>query len=166
MGAVSDEAGEHTAFHPGKCARVLYDGVELGIFGELHPQVQEHYSFGKAPVIAAEIDLPKLLKAFTKVRDLTPVPTFPPVLEDLAIVVDEDMPAAKVEATIYSANHMVSKVELFDIFRGEQVGAGKKSLAYKVTYQADQTLTDKDAAKIRKKIIGRLRHDLDANLRE
>jgi phenylalanyl-tRNA synthetase beta chain len=62
---------------------------------------------------------------------------------------------------------MVTRVELFDIFRGEQVGAGKKSLAYSLTYQSEtDTLTDKAAAKIRKKIIGKLKHDLDAKLRE
>ncbi|MCD4752980.1 MAG: phenylalanine--tRNA ligase subunit beta [Anaerolineaceae bacterium] len=166
VGKVSYEVSDHHSFHPGKCARILFDGIELGVFGELHPLVQEYYDFGRAPVIAAEIQLPKLLQAFAKARGIEAVPTFPPVLEDLAIVVDEDIPASKVEATIYNGNKLVSDVQLFDIFRGEQVGEGKKSLAYKVTYQADHTLTDKEAAKIRKKIIGRLKYELDAKLRE
>ena len=157
----------HPSFHPGKCAAVLVDGVELGVFGELHPVVKENYNFASAPVLAAEFELDELIQVLAKNSDLVPVPTFPPVLEDLAIVVDEDVPAAKVEETIRKASNMVSQVRLFDIFRGEQVGEGKKSLAYSLTYQSEtDTLTDKAAAKIRKKIIGRLKHDLDANLRE
>ncbi|MEE4195672.1 MAG: phenylalanine--tRNA ligase subunit beta, partial [Anaerolineae bacterium] len=166
-GKVEYIPGSHPSFHPGKCADVLVNGVKIGVFGEIHPVVKEHYDFGPAPVLAADFELEELLQVLAGNTDLVPVPTFPPVLEDLAVVVDEDVPAAKVEDTIRGASNMVTRVELFDIYRGEQVGAGKKSLAYSLTYQSDtETLTDNAAAKIRKKIIGKLKHDLDAKLRE
>ncbi|MBN2048633.1 MAG: phenylalanine--tRNA ligase subunit beta [Anaerolineaceae bacterium] len=161
------ERADHPSFHPGKCAQVSVNGQALGVFGVIHPVVHEHYNFGKAPVMAAELKLEALLPILAAHVDLTPVPTFPAVLEDLAVVVDEDVPSAAVEAAIRKGGgKMLGKVELFDIFRGEQIGAGKKSLAYALSYQADDhTLSEKEAAKIRKKIIGRLKHDLDAELR-
>jgi len=108
-----------------------------------------------------------LMQALAPKKELVPVPTFPPVLEDLAIVVAEEVNAAQVEAVIRAASNRVTQVQLFDIFRGAQVGEGKKSLAYSLTYQSDSaTLSDQDAAKIRKKIIGRLERELDAKLRE
>lgn len=166
-GTVEYTADDHPSFHPGKCAAVLVNGIKIGVFGELHPMVKEHYTFGTAPVLGADFELDELLQVLAGNSDLVPVPTFPPVLEDMAVVVEEDVPAAKVEETIRSASSMVTRVELFDIYRGEQVGEGKKSLAYSLTYQSDtETLTDNAAAKIRKKIIGKLKHDLDANLRE
>jgi len=95
------------------------------------------------------------------------VPVLPPVFEDLAVVVDEDLPAERVEALIrQTGGKIVSDVRLFDVYRGEKVGAGKKSLAYSITYQArDKTLTDKDVAAIRARILRRLEQELGATLR-
>jgi phenylalanyl-tRNA synthetase beta chain len=89
------------------------------------------------------------------------------VYEDLAVVVDEATPAAAVRDLISEAGApMLRKVELFDVYRGDQIGAGKKSLAYALTYQADdKTLTDKVVAKLRKKIVKRLGRKLGATLR-
>jgi phenylalanyl-tRNA synthetase beta chain len=166
-GEVTYTPADHPAFHPGKCAAVSVEGVMLGVFGELHPLVKDHYEFGSAPVLAADLALTPLMQALAPKKELVPVPTFPPVLEDLAIVVAEEVNAAQVEAVIRAASNRVTQVQLFDIFRGAQVGEGKKSLAYSLTYQSDSaTLSDQDAAKIRKKIIGRLERELDAKLRE
>ena len=95
------------------------------------------------------------------------MPTFPPVLEDLALVVDEAVPAEKVEALIrQTGGKLLTDVQLFDVFRSEQIGAGKKSLAYQLTYQApDRTLTDDEVTQLRNKIIKRLEHELGAKLR-
>ncbi len=95
------------------------------------------------------------------------VPALPPVLEDIAVVVDEAVPAEKVVQAIREAGgKMLTGVTLFDIYRGEQIGAGKKSLAYSLTYQAsDRTLTDQEAAQIRQRIIRRLEQELAARLR-
>jgi phenylalanyl-tRNA synthetase beta chain len=139
----------------------------LGVFGELHPRVQENYDFA-APVVAAEIDLEAVLPLLPAVgHPVQGVIDFPPILEDIAVVVDEVVPAARIEALIrQTGGKLLAGVRLFDIFRGPQIGEGKKSMAYGLTYQApDRTLTDKDAAQIRGKIIRRLEQELGAKLR-
>jgi phenylalanyl-tRNA synthetase beta chain len=155
------------AFHPGKCARVYIQDRLLGVMGELHPQVRERYDLPDRPVLAADLDLSVILQSIPELYPVTPVPAFPPALEDLAVIVDEDLPAARVEEVIRRAGgEMVTAVRLFDVYRGEQIGAGKKSLAYSVTYQAvDHTLTDKELQKIRQRIIRRLEQELGAHLR-
>lgn len=157
----------HPSFHPGKCAQVLAGEQVLGVFGELHPRVQENYDFA-APVMAAEIDLEAVLPLLPPVgHPVQGVIDFPPILEDIAVVVDETIPAARIEALIrQTGGKLLAGVRLFDIFRGPQIGEGKKSMAYGLTYQApDRTLTDKDAAQIRSKIIRRLEQELGAKLR-
>lgn len=161
------ESGTHPSFHPGKCAKIYTDQIELGIFGELHPLVQEGYDFGAAPVIAAELDMTKLLSV-TPVRHIVDeISSYPPVLEDFAFVVDENVTADEVTALlVQTAGKILVDIQLFDVFRGVQVGEGKKSLAYNLTYQLpDRTMSDKDVTKIRKKIVKRLEQELDAKLR-
>ena len=164
---------EHPSFHPGKCASVLFNsrgGSEtrpyLGVFGELHPLVQENYDF-VSPVLAADFDLDAVLQAALASFDVKPVSEFPPVLEDIAVVVPENLPADRVEALIrQTGGKTLAAVRLFDVFRSEQIGAGKKSLAYSLTYQSfEGTLTDKDAAQIRSKIVRRLEQEVGAKLR-
>jgi phenylalanyl-tRNA synthetase beta chain len=161
----------HPIFHPGKCARMLADGQQIGVFGEIHPLVQEHYDLpvthAQMPLLAAEIDLDALLPLIPIRHDTHSVPEYPPVLEDLAVVVEDGLPAEKVVDVIRSAGgKIVANVRLFDVYRSEQIGAGKKSLAYSITYQAlDKTLTDKDVAGIRTRIVRRLEQELGARLR-
>jgi phenylalanyl-tRNA synthetase beta chain len=95
------------------------------------------------------------------------VPEFPPVKEDIAVIVDENVPGARVQSLIESAGgDLLVDVTLFDLYRGEQIGAGKKSLAYRLTYQApDRTLTDAEAAKIRERIVKKLKEEAGAVLR-
>lgn len=154
-------------YHPGKSAEVKINGTRIGIFGELHPQVKDRFDIGEHAVLAAEFDLDVLLPLVPDLKETEPVSTFPPVLEDIAVIVDETLPASDVEVKIWSAGgKQLKRVELFDVFRGEQLGAGKKSLAYNLTYQApDRTLSDKDAAKIRQHIIYVLEKELGAKLR-
>jgi phenylalanyl-tRNA synthetase beta chain len=157
---------EHPSFHPGKCAAVVLNGSPLGVFGELHPQVQENYDF-VSPVLAADFDLEAVMASIPAEYPIRPVSEFPPVLEDIAVIVDEVLPADRVEALIkQTGGKMLESVHLFDVFRSEQVGAGKKSLAYALTYRSyEGTLTDKDAAGIRTRIIKRLENELGAKLR-
>jgi phenylalanyl-tRNA synthetase beta chain len=161
----------HPIFHPGKCARMLADGQQIGVLGEIHPLVQEHYDLpvthAQMPLLAAEIDLDALLPLIPIRHDTHSVPEYPPVLEDLAVVVDDATPAEKVVEVIRLAgSKIVANVRLFDIYRSEQIGSGKKSLAYSITYQApDKTLTDKDVAGIRARIVRRLEQELGAKLR-
>ncbi len=152
--------------HPGKAAEVKVYDQSVGVFGELHPLIKAHFELGNAPVLVAEFDLEKLASA-AATYTITPVPEFPPVLEDIAVIVDETIPASKVEALIHqTGGKSVTNVRLFDIYRGDQVGSGKKSLAYNLTYQApDKTMTDAEAAAIRNKIIKRLEQEIGAKLR-
>jgi phenylalanyl-tRNA synthetase beta chain len=98
---------------------------------------------------------------------MQPVPAFPPVLEDLALVVEENIPAERVAEVIkLGAGRIVTNITLFDVYRSEQIGKGKKSLAYSLTYQsADKTLTDNDVAQVRGRIVRQLEQDLGARLR-
>lgn len=151
--------------HPGKAAEVKVDGQTVGVFGELHPLIKEKYEVGEAPVIVAEFDLEKL-RTMSPSYGITPVSEFPPVYEDIAVIVDESVPAARLEALIrQTGGKTVTDVRLFDVYRGEQIGAGKKSLAYSLTYQSDKTMTDAEAAAIRNKIVKRLEYEVGAKLR-
>jgi phenylalanyl-tRNA synthetase beta chain len=161
------EPAQIPIFHPGKCARVLLGERQVGVMGELHPLVQERYDVGDKPVLAAELDLQALMSAIPERYPVVPVSPYPPVLEDLAVVVDEQVPAERVAQVIRDAGGaMLSELRLFDVYRGEQIGVGKKSLAYSLVYQSyDQTLTDNQVLKIRERIVRRLESEMDAHLR-
>jgi phenylalanyl-tRNA synthetase beta chain len=161
------EPADRMPYHPGKCALMYCGEQEIGILGELHPLIKQNYDFGQAPVLAAELKLAEILTLVPGWFDTVPVPALPPVLEDLAVIVDEDMPAVRVlETILQGGGKLLKEARLFDVFRGEQIGAGKKSLAYSLTYQAtDRTLTDKDAAQVRQRIIRRLEQELGARIR-
>jgi phenylalanyl-tRNA synthetase beta chain len=151
--------------HPGKAAEIKLNGQTVGVFGELHPLTKEKYEFGPAPVIVAEFDLDALRKA-SPAYGIVPVPEVPPVLEDIAVIVDESVAAERVASLIkQTGGKTVTNVRLFDVYRDEKIGAGKKSLAYSLTYQSDKTMTDAEAAAIRTKIIKRLEHEVSAKLR-
>jgi len=167
LAGVRYEPTQHPSFHPGKCARILVGERYLGIVGELHPQVREHYELPVSPLLAAELDLESVQAAIPLRYEVEGVPTYPPVLEDLALVVDEVVPAEQVEAMMrQAAGKTLAGVRLFDVYRGGQAGAGKKSLAYSLTYQApDRTLTDQEVLQIRQRIIRRLEQELGAKLR-
>ncbi|MBC7878268.1 MAG: phenylalanine--tRNA ligase subunit beta [Anaerolineales bacterium] len=165
---VSYTASESTPYlHPGKAAEVKVNGQVMGVFGELHPLVKEKYELGDAsrPVLVAEFDL-ELLRKATPTYGIVPVSEFPPVYEDIAIIVDESVLAEEIEALIkQTGGKIVTNVRLFDVYRDEKIGAGKKSLAYSLTYQAEKTMTDADAAAIRNKIVKRLEKEVGAKLR-
>jgi phenylalanyl-tRNA synthetase beta chain len=162
------EPGKHPAFHPGRCAQVSVGDTMVGVLGELHPQVREAFELPEGqPVCTLEFDLDKLLTTWGAPRTLAPISVHPPVYEDLAVVVDENVSELDVRALItQTGSSLMRSVTLFDVYRGEQAGAGKKSLAYRLVYQADdRTLTDKEVAKLRGKIVHRLEREVNATLR-
>ncbi len=164
---ISYSATDSTKYlHPGKAAEIKINDQIVGAFGELHPLVKEKYELGNSPVLVAEFDL-ETLRALNPTYSITPVPEFPPVLEDIAVIVDESVAASGVEALIHqTGGKSVTNVRLFDVYRGDQIGIGKKSLAYSLTYQAsDKTMTDSEAAAIRNKIVKRLEQEVGAKLR-
>ena len=164
---VSYQPSRYPVFHPGKCAQITWAEKQLGVFGEVHPEVHSQYDWPRTHVYAAYFDLAVLLEAVPDRYVSHPVPEFPPVLEDLALVVDEDLPAERVEALIrQTGGKVITRVSLFDVFRSSQIGQGKKSLAYSLSYQApDKTLSDRDVAGIRTRIVRRLEQELGAKLR-
>jgi phenylalanyl-tRNA synthetase beta chain len=155
-----------THLHPGKAAEVKAGDKVIGVFGELHPLVKEQYELGDSPVLVAEFDL-DAMRSIAPTYGIKTIPETPPIYEDIALIVDEAVPAEKVEALIrQTGGRSVTDVRLFDLYRGDQIGAGKKSLAYALTYQAeDKTMTDADAAAIRNKIVKRLEKEIGAKLR-
>jgi phenylalanyl-tRNA synthetase beta chain len=161
------ERVERAALHPGRAARLLVGGAEIGVLGELHPRARERFDLPPQPVVVMELDLDALLAGWGATQAMTEISTQPAVYEDLAVVVDEGAPAAQVEALIrQSGGRLLVAARLFDIYRGGQVPAGKKSLAYALTFQApDRTLTDEDTRKLRSKIVARLERELGAVLR-
>jgi phenylalanyl-tRNA synthetase beta chain len=164
---ISFESITHPSFHPGKCARVLLQGTQLGVMGELHPSVKRQYDLGDAAILVAELSLEPILERSSTEITVETVKSFPPVLEDLAIVVTESITAEQVESAIRVAGgDLLQEVRLFDLYRGDQIGEGRKSLAFALTYQAaDRTLTDEDVEKVRQSIIDRLRDEIGAELR-
>ncbi|MBV6451502.1 MAG: Phenylalanine--tRNA ligase beta subunit [Anaerolineales bacterium] len=165
LSGISYAPAESSSFlHPGKAAEVKVNGQTVGMFGELHPLAKEKYDFESAAIVA-EFDLDALRNA-APTYGITPVSEFPPVFEDIAVIVDESVAAERVESLIkQTGGKTVTRVRLFDVYRDEKIGAGKKSLAYNLTYQSDKTMTDADAAAIRMKIVKRLEHEVGAKLR-
>ena len=155
------------SFHPGKSARIEQEGRTLGFLGEVHPQVLGNYELPDRSLPAALLDVASLIGGVDELYDVSPIYDQPPVLEDLALVVNEEIPAGEVEALVWqTAGNILREVRLFDVYRGEQLGEGKKSLAYSLVYQhPEKTLTDKEVLAIRNKIVSRLEKELGAQLR-
>lgn len=157
----------HTSFHPGRSAQVYSGNVPLGVFGELHPLVARAFELTNASVLIAELDLDALMQVSSAEYQVKPLPVTPPVLEDIALVVPESVPAAEVEQVILQAGgDLLKDVRLFDVYSGGAIPAGHRSLAYSLTYQTDEkTLTDSEVAKVRSKIIKAAEKQLGAKLR-
>lgn len=165
---VAFEPADETSYRRGRTAQLRVDGQVVGVLGELHPMVQEAFDIPPSPpVLAAEIDLAALEAGVPERFSVRPVPRFPSVHQDIALVVDENLPAAQVQAAIVQAGgQLLSDVRLFDVFRGPQIGEGKKSLAFTLTYTAsDRTLTDEQVARVQARIVRSLETTLGARLR-
>ena len=132
-------AAECAPWHPGRCVEVLVDSVVVGHAGELHPAACERLGV-PARTCAVELDLTAI-----GVREVLPAPTisaYPAVNQDVALVVDASVPAADVESALRSGGgELLESVRLFDVYTGAQLGEGRKSLAYALTFRAaDRTL--------------------------
>jgi phenylalanyl-tRNA synthetase beta chain len=169
-GAISYAPVEHSSFHPGRTAELQIDGRVIGVLGEVHPLVRQAFGLGldlDKPVLAAELDLDALLADVLTLREIAPVPTQPAVYQDIALIVDEATPAADVVAVITQAGGaLLEAARLFDVYRGDPIPAGKKSLAYALTYRApDRTLKDNEVAKVHAGIVRAAEKRLGAVLR-
>ena len=150
--------------HPGITAEVSCEGETLGYVGKLDPAIAEELSLDRS-VFVSEIDYTKLM-AHAKPFKYTPLPKFPEAVRDLALVADNALTCAEVEREIYSACKYVTHVKLFDIFVGKQVGEGKKSMAYTVTFTPkDEAFTPENVDNFVKKILNNLKHKLNVEIR-
>ncbi len=149
---------------PGRTAEVVIDGRKVGTIGQVHPQAAAHFDIGQE-VYLFELIVDELLPSVVPARRVEAVSRFPPVVQDIALVVDKQLPAERVRALI-AEHELVASARVFDVYEGERIPAGKKSLAFSVTYQsADQTLTDADVAKAQRAIVERLKREVGAELR-
>ena len=139
---------------------------KAGVFGEVHPDVTENYGID-VDCYVAELDLDMLFQAATTVKAYKPLPKFPAVTRDIALLCDDSILVADIEDCIRRAGgNLVEKVQLFDIYKGAQIPEGKKSIAYAIAYRDEKkTLEDKDISKVHDKILKALEHKLGAVLR-
>ncbi len=154
------------SYHPGRCAAVSIDGVEIGVMGQIHPLVAANYGMD-VDVYCAELDFGKLMAAQLEDATYTPLPKYPAVSRDLSLICDESVTVAQVEDVITAAaGKLLREVKLFDIYRGVGVPAGKKSMAFSLVLRADdRTLTDSDSEGVVSKVLAALKEKLDASLR-
>ncbi len=150
-----------------RCAEVKVGGVSLGLMGEVHPTVRAAFDLPAVRIAAAELRVEPLIRPHWQLDPMRPISVFPPVLEDLAFIVGEEITVRQVEQAIRAAgSELLAAVELFDLYRGEPLPVGSKSLAFRLTYQSHESnLRDTDVAKLRERIIRRVERDTGGKLR-
>ena len=157
---------ENAAYHPGRCADVFVGGTFVGTMGQIHPVVAENIGIS-GEVYTAEINLSTLFTLLAPESLYEPLPKFPSVERDLALVCDDALPAADVENCIRSAGgKLLRKVKLFDLYKGKGIPEGKKSLAFNLELRSDErTLTDADSEAVIKNVLEKLENELGAVIR-
>lgn len=153
-------------FHPGRAARLEYNGETLGVIGELHPDLCERLEIVAPRAMAAELDLERIAQLVEPARYRS-ISRYPATTQDLSLVISAEVSAERVMAAIRKyAGPLLESLTLFDIYEGEQLGAGKRSLTYRLAFRApDRTLSDADIAKTRQKIVRGLEYDVGATIR-
>ena len=155
------------AYHPGRTAGIFIGKDKIITFGEIHPIVCSNYDI-KTKAYVAEISIDKLVKYSKTAKKYTPIPKFPAVERDLAIIVDEEIESGSIEKIIQkSAKNILEQVKLFDVYRNEKMGENKKSLAYSLVFRsAEKTLTDEEISQNMSNIISGLEKQFKAELRK
>ncbi|MDD5793344.1 phenylalanine--tRNA ligase subunit beta [Clostridium sp. HCP1S3_B4] len=157
---------ENPTFHPGKTAALVIRGKKVGVFGEVHPDVAENYSID-VPCMLAELDLDKLYEASNTTKKYSPIAKFPAATRDISVVVNDNILAGDIYDIIKKAGGaLIEKISLFDIYKGEQIEKGKKSMAYAIIYRNNKkSLTDEEVNKVHDRILKSLEKEVDAELR-
>ncbi len=157
---------ENPSFHPGRCASVLVNGAVIGTLGQVHPKVAANFKVG-TDVYCALLDFEALLLGYTTDRKFKPLPKFPATSRDIAVLLDASMNVGEIEKMIKKQNSpILESYKLFDVYQGEQVGKDKKSVAYSLSFRAeDRTLTDEEVNAVMDKILDSLQKELGAELR-
>lgn len=157
---------EHPTFHPGKTAKLYVNKEFAGLLGEVHPDVLDNYDIDEKCYIA-ELNLDVLLKNANIEKKYSPLPKFPAVERDMALLVDDEVLVQDIENIIRNkGGKILENVKLFDIYKGSQIPKGKKSVAYSIVYRMpNRTLTDSEVSKVHNKIVRTLENNLGAELR-
>lgn len=157
---------DNPTFHPGRCAKISAGGKTLGIIGEIHPAVGRKYGI-ETPVYIGELDFENVfLNIGTDVK-FKELPKYPAVTRDIAMLVDKTVPVADIEEVVKKASgKLLESINLFDVYEGEQIPEGKKSVAYSAVYRAlDRSLTGDEVQKVFDKVLKNLENQLGAQLR-
>ncbi|WP_046174021.1 phenylalanine--tRNA ligase subunit beta [Domibacillus indicus] len=165
MERLSFQKAAPEGFHPGRTASVLLDGQPVGVIGQLHPALAKEADLKEAYLF--ELKLDALLHAERKNLGYTPIPRFPSISRDIALVVDSTAEAALLEGIIKEAGGpLLMKVHLFDVYEGDKMEEGKKSVAFALTYMnPEKTLTDEEVTAVHEKVLAALKEKADADLR-
>ncbi len=158
---------DNPSFHPGRTAALMMNGQEFGIIGEIHPTVLENYEMDTKAYVGI-LDFDTLLNNYNEVSRYTPLPKYPAITRDIAMLVKDEILVKQIEDIIKKCSgKLLEDIKLFDVYKGKQIPNGMKSVAYSITYRAsDRTLTDEDINKVFNKMLKQLKTDLDAQLRE
>jgi len=158
---------DYGVYHPGRCARISLEGEELGIMGEVHPDVADRFEIGTR-CYCAEFMFDAIMRHAKTDASYSPLPKYPSTSRDIALLVDECQSVGDMEQVIRSnGEDILEQVRLFDIYRGAQVAEGKKSVAFTLTYRdTNKTLTDEEVAKVHNQILAALKGTFNAVLRE
>ena len=148
---------DEPAYHPGRCAKLVLNGKEVGILGEIHPQAASNFGIDTR-VYVAQLDGDALFEAHSTEKKYHPLPKFPASTRDVAVTCDEELPVAEIEKVIRAnTGRLLEKLELFDVYRGSQIPQGKKSVAYSLVLRAaDRTLTVEECDRMMNNIFSGL----------
>jgi len=161
----SFDIGDDEILFSGRGANIIVEDDKVGIVGDVHPRVAQAFELSNT-ICLIEIDVEKLLTKVTGIKEYQSIPRFPSVTRDLALVIDEQVSYGRVEEIIQSFP-LVTKVALFDLYRGEQIAEGKKSFAIRIIYQSpSHTLTDEEVDQTQEQMLARLHQELGAALRD
>lgn len=165
LNGVQFEADEVEGMHPGRCAVLKVNGETFGFLGQLHPSLQNEYDLKDTYVF--DINLEKILEHMDKVEQFVPIPRYPSVSQDLAFVASEQVSSSDILEVIKDAGgSYLQKVDVFDVYQGEHMEKGKKSIAYRLLFQnPEATLTDEEVDQARENIITSVKEKFHAELR-
>ena len=157
---------ENPAFHPGRTAKILIRKQAAGVFGEIHPDVAENYGIDER-VYVAEIDLRLVFQASKMKKKYKALPKYPASVRDIAMLISEEVLVGEIDNVINRAGkELIEKVELFDVYKGKQIPEGMKSVAYSITYRAEnRTLKDEEVNKVHEKVVSAIVEKFGAQLR-
>ena len=161
------ERGEHPTLHPGRTAFLTVQGERAGMAGEIRPEVKEAFDLN-GPVILFELDIEKIWPAVARdIIQVKPLPKFPPVLRDIALVLPANIPVAEVMRLVQATGgEILEKVELFDVYSGGAIPKDRRSLAFSLVFRRpERTLQDDEVNEVLEQILARLAAEYDAEIR-